>query len=84
MTEEKARTKEKYRLAAYSAFLMGAGGEEVKTFKEFLSRLGLKKSNEPEGPIPDQEEQVSKEQSLAKADAILAMIREKGAVVKTE
>jgi hypothetical protein len=64
--------KERYRQAAFAAYLSGAGGgeeDEQLTFADFLSKIGLSENSEVEDESP---QEVTKEEALAKAQNILA------------
>lgn len=70
-------TQEKYRQAAFAAYLSGAAGESGITFQEYIEQIGL--ADGPSGSTPmtrPEDEKITKEQALAKADAILALFQE--------
>lgn len=65
--------REKFILAAFVGFQMGAAGD--KNFSQYLESLGL--LEEQAGVIPESTKITAKE-AIAKAEEILAMARKKG------
>lgn len=66
-------TREKFILAAFVGFQMGAAGD--KNFSQYLESLGLLKGT---GMPPSETKDLTKEQAIAKAEEILALARQKG------
>jgi biotin synthase-related radical SAM superfamily protein len=68
--------REQYRQAAFAAYLNGAGSSEDESlsFQEYLKKIGLdgQSNNEEEAP---QEENVTKEEAIARAEKILATVQ---------
>jgi len=71
---KKEEARDAFTLSAFTAFQMGAGGE--KKFGEYLNDLGLSENTDTAGA--GVEVQVTKEEALKKAEAILKMVKNKG------